>query len=333
MCEEDLAKRDIAEVNLAAAFDLPFACDLDIPALRRQLDAWADLVQRGTANSLRRRAAESRYPEYSDAEFRMLVLVTVLQLRLGVHYNSVFKVGDYDGSDSRNLFIHGCLSGHGGSCATMPVLYTAVGRRLGYPLKLVKAKGHLFCRWDEPGGERFNIEATCEGFRTEPDEYYLTWPEPIPAPGIDNGWYMRSLTAREELAFFLEQRGLCSLHNLQTLRAVEAFCYAHKLVPDFPGYHVEWGIAIIMHRAVEQLVRQAGADPLSRQLVMPAPATEWEEYCYPLAHEFLNKVLRVRGASRQRAAASEAMPATAQQLKGAVDVQSKGRPVPQRGHD
>ena len=32
----------------------------------------------------------------------------------------------------------------------------AVGRRLGYPLKLVTTKGHLFVRW-EGAGERFNI--------------------------------------------------------------------------------------------------------------------------------------------------------------------------------
>ncbi len=35
---------------------------------------------------------------------------------------------------------------NGGTCVSMPVLYTAVARRLGYPVKLVLAKGHAFCR-------------------------------------------------------------------------------------------------------------------------------------------------------------------------------------------
>ena len=50
----------------------------------------------------------------------------------------------------------------------MPILYIAIGRRLGYPLKLVHAHGHDFVRWDEPGGERFNIDATSPGFHLRP---------------------------------------------------------------------------------------------------------------------------------------------------------------------
>ena len=62
------------------------------------------------------------------------------------------------------LFIHGIIDGPGGTCASMPVLYVAVGRRLGYPLKLVEARGHLLLRWDDPLGQRlgtpdvFNVE-------------------------------------------------------------------------------------------------------------------------------------------------------------------------------
>ena len=79
--------------------------------------------------------------------------------------------------DSRNLFIHGVVSGHGGTCTSMPLMYLAVGRRLGYPLRLVLAKAHLFVRWEETGGERFNIEATTtRGLNTFSDDYYRKWP-------------------------------------------------------------------------------------------------------------------------------------------------------------
>jgi hypothetical protein len=80
-----------------------------------------------------------------------------------VKYNFAFIEGDYDATDSRNLFIHGLLGGHGGSCVTMPVLYAAIGRRLRYPIKLVGAKQHTFCRWDDGAGERFNIEGNVAG--------------------------------------------------------------------------------------------------------------------------------------------------------------------------
>ncbi len=63
----------------------------------------------------------------------MLVLVMVLQRNLGVRATIIrFNAGPYDATDSRNLFLHGLLTGHGGTCVTMPVLYTAIGRRLGY---------------------------------------------------------------------------------------------------------------------------------------------------------------------------------------------------------
>jgi hypothetical protein len=51
------------------------------------------------------------------------------------------------------LFLHGLTQGRGGTCLSMPVAYVAVGRRLGYPLKLVTAKGHLFARWESLDGK------------------------------------------------------------------------------------------------------------------------------------------------------------------------------------
>lgn len=58
-----------------------------------------------------------------------------------------------------------------GTCASLPVLYAAVGRRLECPLKLVTARNHFFVRWDG-AGERLNIKATTEGVTTFEDEYY-----------------------------------------------------------------------------------------------------------------------------------------------------------------
>ena len=55
----------------------------------------------------------------------------------------------------------------------MPILYIAIGRRLGYPLYLVQAREHFFgAGWEETGGERFNIEATTLGFTPRDDEHF-----------------------------------------------------------------------------------------------------------------------------------------------------------------
>ena len=85
----------------------------------------------------------------------------------------------------------------------MPVLYTTIARRLDYPVRLVIAKSHLLCRWDD-GKERFNIEGTDTsngGMSTYPDEYYIERFS-MTEGDIKYKGYMASLTPRAELAFF-----------------------------------------------------------------------------------------------------------------------------------
>jgi hypothetical protein len=92
---------------------------------------------------------------------------------MGVRYDAEV-VADLDRPplDSRDDFLHGIIAGRGGTCASLPVLYAAVGRRLGYPLKLVRTTQHLFLRWDDPGGERFNVEiSNAGGIDTPPDDH------------------------------------------------------------------------------------------------------------------------------------------------------------------
>src|SRR5207244_190021 len=95
----------------------------------------------------------------SWAYFRTLNLVTVLQRDLGLRYHKA-EVPEAAEFETADQFIFGAIQGNGGTCATIPIVVIAVGRRLGYPLKLVSTKGHFFARWDDPSGERFNIEAT-----------------------------------------------------------------------------------------------------------------------------------------------------------------------------
>jgi regulator of sirC expression with transglutaminase-like and TPR domain len=175
---DDTASGDIALDNLRSAVGLPGPAvdEREIPPHLNKLDAWASLVRTGTERMLPKfRQTPDQY-EGTLGKFQMLVLVTVLQRNLGVTYNRRFSEGEYDGSDPRNLFLHGVLTGFGGTCVTMPLLYIAIGRRLGYPLFLVETKEHFFVRW-EGAGERFNIDATSPGFVSrDTDDYYREWP-------------------------------------------------------------------------------------------------------------------------------------------------------------
>ncbi|MCE9552183.1 MAG: transglutaminase-like domain-containing protein [Planctomycetes bacterium] len=231
-----LATIDIVELNLSCAVGLPGTDDLDIAACCTKKDQWADLVAYGTRRLQSRFDQQPEDYNHSEAYYRILVMVTVLQRNLGVQYNPE-RIHNPDYADPRDLFVHGLLTGHGGTCVSMPVLYLAIGRRLGYPLRLVQAKAHLFLRWDDPAtGERFNIEATSQGLNCHPDEHYRQWPHTITEAEVAASHYLSSLIPREELAAFLAARGHCLHANGRLAEAAGAYDQACKLHPQDPNY-------------------------------------------------------------------------------------------------
>ncbi len=228
--EEQLAQVDLAETNLVCAMELPGAEKLDLSACFRRLNEWAEIVGNETTRLDVLFEQNSEAFQNSSAIFRMMVLVTVLQRDLGVYSHT--KLNDSaDFSDSRDLFIHGPLQGYPGTCSSLPVLYAAIGRRLGYPIKLACTAKHLFARWDDPKGERFNIECTVPGFDSPPDEHYLTWPVATAPETLQETYFLKSQTPREELAGFLIQRAYCLHCNSRHREAVECAASSHTLAP------------------------------------------------------------------------------------------------------
>ena len=183
MPPDRLAQVDIAEMNLLCATGLPGAEDMDIDRCLARLDQWAARVKYETERHLYR-LTDPRYKDHaehyrhSEARFRAEWLVGVLQQDIGAHYHAGFVPQDQDCppfKTPKETFLHGLLDhedarkAFGGNCVSLPVLYAAVGRRLGYPIKLVCAKEHVFCRWeglDSPNPawrDRFNFDGAGNG--------------------------------------------------------------------------------------------------------------------------------------------------------------------------
>jgi hypothetical protein len=189
----------------------------------KMFDLWAAWVKHETDRHLYK--FQKAPAEFNDSEayFRILMMICTLQEDFRVFYNKdpKMRAGPVELVPSdftffgkpKDLFVHGLTEGeHEGTCASLPVIYVAIGRRLGYPLKLVECKGHLFVRWED-AEERFNIEGTNRGLNCYPDEEYMEWPWPISKEEMETGMYMKSLSPRRELAAFLELRALCLLEN------------------------------------------------------------------------------------------------------------------------
>ena len=219
----ELYKVDVARINLLCASDMPTTEGLEIEQALSVLDEWAEKVAEVTDRHLYR-VTDPR-PEYanrykgSEAHFRAEMLAQVLQEDLGVHYNKS-AIGNFSFVDPGVAFIYSMIPGPdqtiaetpGGTCASMPVLYVAVGRRLGYPLRLVTTQSHVFARWDGEASdnpvwrETFNCETT-NGFCKYDDARYRTWPVPVTEEQVVVNGFLKSLSPAEEFALFLGARG------------------------------------------------------------------------------------------------------------------------------
>jgi hypothetical protein len=234
--DEQLERVPVELLNAACAAKLPNAEWLDLPLCTRKLDFYATCVRRYTDECLSCFRQQPHEYNHSEAYFRVLCLVTVLQRDFGIRYNPA-KIPEDVPLDAADVFIHGVLQGAGGTCASMPVVYAAVGRRLGYPIRLVSAMdkrreiGHLFCRWDDPNGERFNIEATNKGLTCDPDDFYRTGRFAVTPEEEWHGCLLKSMTPREELAGFLAERGHCWLDLKRYHDACNCFAFAWALHP------------------------------------------------------------------------------------------------------
>jgi len=236
MPPERLRDVNIAEMNLLCATGLRGAENLDIDACLAKVDEWTAKVKAETERHLYR-VTDPRYAEHyhhSEKYLRAEFLLQVLQEDCGVRYN-MERVKSISFGQSKDLFIHGLVADpNGGTCASMPVLYVAVGRRLGYPLSLVKTKAHFFVRWKDET-DRFNIEGT-NGFSSMPDDYYKTWPMASTDKEVKANRYLVSLTPADELAEFMAARGHCLVENRRAKEGYAAYSVAIRLAPNDPAY-------------------------------------------------------------------------------------------------
>lgn len=291
LSDDELAKRDVAELNLIAASGLPGAVNLDIAASLATIDEWADLVRLAIKRVWKRRA-RGEYAHLTGNQFRILVMVTVLQRDLGVRYNPSCMTGEYDATDARDHFIHGPLDGHGGTCSSLPILYLAIGRRLRFPLHLVQAKEHLFVRWDGDG-ERFNVEATSRGYRSLDDLHYRSFPKPLTDREIQERGYLTNKPLRHELACHIFQRGRCWADSLNFPEAVKAMHFAMGLHDMYRGDWVMLSMEKTMLYRMGEFKRSLPWEELI-PIVAPLPRNGDEAWAMRAAGEDLLRIMNVR---------------------------------------
>ena len=286
--DDELSNFDIGFLHLLCAKGLPGAEDLDIDRCISQLNAMAELVRVFTE---RLRPRFETHPERfsnSEGRFQMICLSTVLRRDLGI--SATDKLNEAPVClDSADLFLHGILAGSPGNCSSLPVLYTAIGRRLGYPLKLARTTCHLFARWESPD-ERFNIECTAPGLDTPPDEYYLTWPRKADWFTAKQGLFLKSQSPRRDLAGFLMQRSYCLLHNKRHREALESSVAACILSPED---HLHRASVVDMIRSWEDELNGKMPRYFPKVVMRPPVSRRYDEFV--ISDDIEWNILRLEG--------------------------------------
>jgi Transglutaminase-like superfamily len=233
---EQVADYDMAELNLLCGTGLNGNEKVNLNQCRKALDDLTKMVKAETERNWQRFQRNPSEYQNSEAYYRMGMLITVIRQDFKAKYNpklitdpSKRTENEVFYKDASNVFLQGLLTGDKmGTCASMPVLYVAIGRRLGYPVYLVSTKGHLFCRWEDDK-ERMNFEGTGDGVRIDPDEKYHKFPFTLTQQEIENSTYLKNLTRAQELAIFLDTRAACLVASQRNPEALIAQAQAVRL--------------------------------------------------------------------------------------------------------
>ena len=152
---DGLKQLDLARMNLLCAEGLPGAEHLDTPGSLAVIDQMVARARAETERHIHRFQNNSAEFENSECFFRMMMLMVVLAEDFRVHYApdkmasaAQARRGDGFFANAADVFLPGVTgAARRGTCSSLPVLYVAVGRRMGYPLKLVTTKGQILGRF------------------------------------------------------------------------------------------------------------------------------------------------------------------------------------------
>ena len=239
---------DLALVNLLCAEGLRGSEDLDVKQSLDRLDGLAAHVENETKRNQHLFAEHPERFKNSVAYFRMAMLATVLAQDLRIQYNPAREKQLENGhalrsdkdekeffGDAKDVFLHGLLGGkHYGTCASMPFLYVAIGRRLGYPVTLATTASHFYVRYEEGNGKHLNVEATEHRAFLTPsdDEYRNPWEMHVSEQEISDLAHLRPLSNREILGHSLVTRSAVLRSMKRYDQQSGAWAMAARYLPD-----------------------------------------------------------------------------------------------------
>jgi regulator of sirC expression with transglutaminase-like and TPR domain len=209
--------------------------DIDVAAYSAKIDALADRV--------RQLAGESQDP---DRRVRCLNTVIFLNEKYRGSRDAVFT------RDPQYFYLNRLLDTKLGNCFTMPLLYVAVGQRLGWPMYPVSLPDHYFARYVDPAFHEQKIEATSGGAFVTDERYAKDFM--VSKTGRRKGTYLRTMTYREFLGSLVGHMAVRHAQSGNTDKAIAYLTVATKLNPRDVG---AWANLVAINRMMAK--RSSGA--------------------------------------------------------------------------
>lgn len=182
-----------AEIDLATAklsIDQLIEPTIDVVGAGAQLDAIAQRVRlRLPANPSSREKVDGLRAELYDAG--------------PWNENQPFRydLEDPFGHSIRNKLLPTYLATRRGNCVSMPLLFIALGQKVGIDVTASTAPDHVFVKYRDETGALFNLEATSgAGFTSDA---WIQHEMPMTAEALSNGIYLQRLTKKETLVVML----------------------------------------------------------------------------------------------------------------------------------
>ncbi len=109
-----------------------------------------------------------------------------------------YDLSDPYGEKDSNKLLATFLRTRRGNCVSMPILFLILAERMGVNVALSTAPLHIFARYTDATGRKFNIECT-DGAHVMRDDWYRQ-KTPMTDRAIQSGLYMTTLTRTEAMA-------------------------------------------------------------------------------------------------------------------------------------
>jgi regulator of sirC expression with transglutaminase-like and TPR domain len=142
-----------------------------------------------------------------------------------------YDLADPLGEKPANRLLQRYLETRQGNCITMPILFLALGQRLGLKMTLAQAPLHVFVKYTDDAGSTWNLEATSGGGFTR--DLWYRQKLPMSEDAVAKGTYLRGLPHEEAVALVVS---FVVEHHLAEGRFEAAISTADVLLQHYPAF-------------------------------------------------------------------------------------------------